>query len=74
MQAMNFFAGLLLLLMSEENAFWWVEIFKYILHCIMVKLIFENVKCCSPHEMVVSISYEMHGTIYSFKIFLELLD
>lgn len=24
-QAMNFFAGLLLLLMPEENAFWWVQ-------------------------------------------------
>lgn len=23
-QAMNFFAGILLLLMPEENAFWWV--------------------------------------------------
>lgn len=31
MQAMNFFAGLLLLLMPEENAFWYVLNFIYIL-------------------------------------------
>ncbi|KAM7255116.1 hypothetical protein ACFE04_020357 [Oxalis oulophora] len=29
-QAMNFFAGILLLLMPEENAFWWVQIVTFL--------------------------------------------